>query len=132
MESEVGPRKHVRVSTPGGAVVAVAGERVLIVEDNKTNMKLVPGRLAAAGYRTLEATTGAEAFELAVEHEPDLVLMDIQLPNGDCIEALRPPSASFHIRERVFDRFLERCRSPSGEVGRSVRSPCSSSPRTRS
>jgi two-component system cell cycle response regulator DivK len=67
----------------------VAGERVLIVEDNETNMKLFRDVLTAAGYRTLEATTGAEAFELAVEHEPDLVLMDIQLPDGDGIEALR-------------------------------------------
>ena len=67
----------------------MARERVLIVEDNETSMKLFRDVLAAAGYRTLEATTGAEAFELAVEHEPDLVLMDIQLPDGDGIEALR-------------------------------------------
>jgi two-component system cell cycle response regulator DivK len=67
----------------------MAGERILIVEDNETNMKLFRDVLAATGYRTLEAGTGAEAFELAVEHEPDLVLMDIQLPDADGIEVLR-------------------------------------------
>ena len=67
----------------------MAGERVLIVEDNETNMKLFRDVLAATGYRTLEATTGRQAFQLAVEHEPDLVLMDIQLPDADGAEVLR-------------------------------------------
>ena len=67
----------------------MAGERVLIVEDNETNMKLFRDVLRASGYRTLEATTGGQAFQLAVEHEPDLVLMDIQLPDDDGTEVLR-------------------------------------------
>jgi two-component system cell cycle response regulator DivK len=67
----------------------MAGERVLIVEDNETSMKLFRDVLAATGYRTLEATTGGQALELAVEHGPDLVLMDIQLPDLDGLEALR-------------------------------------------
>jgi two-component system cell cycle response regulator DivK len=67
----------------------MAGERVLIVEDNETSMKLFRDVLAATGYRTLEATTGRRALELAVEHAPDLVLMDIQLPDVDGLEALR-------------------------------------------
>ena len=67
----------------------MAGERVLIVEDNETNMKLFRDVLAATGSRTLEATTGGQAFQLAVEHEPDLVLMDIQLPDADGAEVLR-------------------------------------------
>ena len=67
----------------------MAGERVLIVEDNEKSMKLFRDVLAATGYRTLEATTGRQAFELAVEHGPDLVLMDIQLPDVDGVEALR-------------------------------------------
>ena len=66
----------------------MAGERVLVVEDNDMNMKLFRDVLQATGYRTLEATTGAEAVELAAAHEPDLVLMDIQLPDIDGVQAL--------------------------------------------
>ena len=65
------------------------GRCVLVVEDNEMNMKLFRDVLTAAGYRTLEARTGAQAFELAVAHDPDLVLMDIQLPDGDGTEVLR-------------------------------------------
>ena len=64
------------------------GEQVLIVEDNEKNMKLFRDVLQATGYRTLEATTGVRAIELATENTPDLVLMDIQLPDIDGIEAL--------------------------------------------
>jgi two-component system, cell cycle response regulator DivK len=67
----------------------MAGEQILVVEDNEKNMKLFRDVLQALGYRTLEATTGARAVELATEHEPDLVLMDIQLPDIDGVEALR-------------------------------------------
>jgi two-component system cell cycle response regulator DivK len=67
----------------------MAGERILVVEDNETNMKLFRDVLLATGYRTLEATTGGQAVELAAEHAPDLVLMDIQLPDFDGVEALR-------------------------------------------
>ena len=63
--------------------------RVLVVEDNVKNMKLFRDVLQATGYRTLEATTGERAVELAAEHDPDLVLMDAQLPGIDGIEALR-------------------------------------------
>jgi two-component system, cell cycle response regulator DivK len=67
----------------------MAGEQVLVVEDNEKNMKLFRDVLLATGYRTLEATTGGEAVELAAEHAPDLVLMDIQLPDFDGVQALR-------------------------------------------
>jgi two-component system, cell cycle response regulator DivK len=66
----------------------MAGEQILVVEDNEKNMKLVRDVLQAAGYRTLEATTGGRAVESAREHRPDLVLMDIQLPDIDGVEAL--------------------------------------------
>jgi two-component system cell cycle response regulator DivK len=62
--------------------------QVLVVEDNEKNMKLFRDVLAATGFRTLEATTGEQAVALASEHAPDLVLMDIQLPDFDGIEAL--------------------------------------------
>ena len=63
--------------------------QVLLVEDNEKNMKLFRDVLSATGYRTLEATTGGAAVELATEHTPDLVLMDIQMPGFDGVEALR-------------------------------------------
>ena len=66
----------------------MATEQILVVEDNQKNMKLFRDVLASTGYRTLEATTGAQAVELAAEHAPDLVLMDIQLPDMDGVEAL--------------------------------------------
>jgi two-component system cell cycle response regulator DivK len=66
----------------------MAGEQILVVEDNEKIMKLFRDVLQAAGYRTLEATTGGRAVELATEHGPDLVLMDIQLPDIDGVEAL--------------------------------------------
>ena len=67
----------------------MTGEQILVVEDNEKNMKLFRDVLAATGYRTLEATTGGEAVDLASEYTPDLVLMDIQLPDLDGVEALR-------------------------------------------
>jgi len=64
------------------------GEQVLVVEDNEKNMKLLRDVLQAKGYSTLEATTAARAVELAAEHGPDLVLMDIRLPDADGVETL--------------------------------------------
>ena len=66
----------------------MAGERILVVEDNEMNMKLVRDVLQAKGYSTLEATTGEVAVELARTLDPALVLMDVQLPGIDGIEAL--------------------------------------------
>jgi two-component system cell cycle response regulator DivK len=63
--------------------------QVLVVEDNVKNMKLFRDVLEAAGFRTLAATTAGEAVEVAAEQAPDLVLMDIQLPDFDGVEALR-------------------------------------------
>ena len=62
---------------------------VLIVEDNDKNMKLARDVLQAKGYRTLEAASGEEGVRLAREKLPDLVLMDIQLPGINGIEAFR-------------------------------------------
>jgi two-component system, cell cycle response regulator DivK len=62
---------------------------VLIVEDNEKNMKLARDVLQAKGYQTLEAETGEEGVRLAKERKPDLVLMDIQLPGINGIEAFR-------------------------------------------
>ncbi len=62
---------------------------ILIVEDNDKNMKLVRDILQYRGHTTLEATSGEAGVELATAHRPDLILMDIQLPGIDGIEALR-------------------------------------------
>jgi two-component system, cell cycle response regulator DivK len=62
---------------------------ILIIEDNEKNMKLVRDILQFAGHATLETPSGHEGVRLALEHRPDLVLMDIQLPDIDGIEALR-------------------------------------------
>ena len=62
---------------------------ILIVEDNEKNMKLVRDILRHNGFATLEATTGAEGVQLTLDRRPELVLMDIQLPDIDGIEALR-------------------------------------------
>ncbi len=67
----------------------MAGERILVVEDNEKNMKLFRDVLQAKGYETLEATTGEDAVDLAAQHVPDLILMDAQLPGIDGVEALR-------------------------------------------
>ena len=66
----------------------MAGEQVLVVEDNDKNMKLFRDVLQATGYSTLEATTGEQAVELALSQAPALVLMDVQLPGIDGVEAL--------------------------------------------
>jgi len=66
----------------------VSGPQVLVVEDNEKNMKLFRDVLQASGYRPLEATNAERALEVAVAHEPSLVLMDIQLPGIDGVAAL--------------------------------------------
>ena len=60
---------------------------ILIVEDNDKNMKLARDLLQAKGYRTIEAVNGEDGVRLGIEHVPDLVLMDIQLPDINGIEA---------------------------------------------
>ena len=66
----------------------MAGELILIVEDNEKNLKLVRDVLQFKGYQTIEATTGEDGVRLAKERRPALVLMDIQLPGIDGITAL--------------------------------------------
>ena len=62
--------------------------RILIVEDNERNLKLVRDVLQFAGYDVVEARSGEQGVVLAKECFPDLVLMDIQLPHMDGVEAL--------------------------------------------
>jgi len=62
---------------------------VLIVEDNELNMKLFHDLLDAHGYRTLQTRNGLEALKFAREHRPDLILMDIQLPEISGLEVTK-------------------------------------------
>jgi two-component system cell cycle response regulator DivK len=62
---------------------------ILIVEDNEKNMKLVRDLLQVKGYRTVETETAEEGLRIAVEKKPSLILMDIQLPGMNGIEALK-------------------------------------------
>ena len=67
----------------------VNATRVLVVEDNERNLKLVRDVLQYAGYEIIEASTGEEGVELAQSRSPGLILMDLQLPDIDGMEALR-------------------------------------------
>ena len=67
----------------------MAGELILIVEDNEKNRRLVRDVLQFKGYQTIETETGEEGVELARARQPALVLMDIQLPGIDGITALK-------------------------------------------
>lgn len=61
-------------------------KNILIVEDNELNMKLFTDILEAHGFKTLQSRNGSDALELARAHKPDLILMDIQLPEVSGIE----------------------------------------------
>jgi CheY-like chemotaxis protein len=67
----------------------MSGELILIVEDNEKNLKLVRDLLQVKGYRTVEAETAEEGIRLAHEAGPELILMDIQLPGMNGIDALK-------------------------------------------
>ena len=65
------------------------GKTVLIVEDNELNMKLFHDLLEAHGYTTVATRNGIEALDLARKHRPDLILMDIQLPEVSGLEVTK-------------------------------------------
>ncbi len=64
-------------------------KKILVVEDNETNMYLISFMLKKNGFGVIEARTGKEGIDLATKEKPDLVLMDIQLPDIDGLEATR-------------------------------------------
>jgi len=104
------------------------GALVLIVDDNEMNVKLARDVLRFAGFRTLEAANAEEAIAMADEHQPNLILMDIRLPDMDGVAAVgelrsRPRTAGIPVvaltafamkgdRERFlaagFDGYLEK------------------------
>ena len=64
-------------------------KRILVIEDNETNIYLVGFILKKNGLEVIEARSGEEGVELAIKEKPDLILMDIQLPGIDGLEATR-------------------------------------------
>ena len=64
-------------------------KRVMIVEDNELNMKLFKDLIEASGYETIRTRNGLEALDLARAHKPDLILMDIQLPEVSGLEVTK-------------------------------------------
>ncbi len=74
------PVETLESETPGRGKTGRGRPQVLIVEDNDLNMKLFRDLLDSHGYQTLETRDGKEALKLAREHKPDLIIMDIQLP----------------------------------------------------
>ena len=74
---------------PHAPVRSRMAKKVLIVEDNELNMKLFHDLLEAQGYETLETREGLAALSLAREHRPDLILMDIQLPEISGLEVTK-------------------------------------------
>lgn len=67
----------------------VSDKTVLVVEDNDLNMKLFHDLLEAHGYQILQTKNGLEALKLARDHHPDLILMDIQLPEVSGLEVTK-------------------------------------------
>ena len=78
-----------RIDVRADRTERVMAKRVLIVEDNELNMKLFNALLEANGYGTIQTRSGVEAVELTRTHRPDLILMDIQLPEVSGLEVIR-------------------------------------------
>lgn len=81
-------------TAPGG----FAGPRVLVVEDNDTNMKLVVSMLQAAGYEAVQARNAEEGIRIALADPPELILMDISLPDMDGLTATKVIKTDQRIR----------------------------------
>jgi two-component system, cell cycle response regulator DivK len=69
--------------------VKMAGELILIIEDNEKNRKLARDVLQVKGFRTIESDNAEDGLKLAFDQSPDLILMDIQLPGIDGITAMK-------------------------------------------
>ena len=64
-------------------------KRILVIEDNETNMYLIGFILRKNGYEVIEAKSGEEGIKLAIKERPDLIIMDIQLPGIDGLETAK-------------------------------------------
>jgi len=73
-------------------------KRILVIEDQEDNRRIVRDLLMSAGYELIEAVTGEEGMRMAGTHRPDLILMDIQLPGLDGYEVTRRIKANPTLR----------------------------------
>jgi two-component system cell cycle response regulator DivK len=78
---------------------AAGAKTVLVVEDNELNMKLFCDLLEAHGYKTIQTKDGMAALGLAREHQPDLILMDIQLPEVSGLEVTKWLKSDEELRQ---------------------------------
>jgi len=74
-------------------------KRILVIEDQEDNRQIVRDLVTASGYELIEATTGEEGLEVAAREQPDLILMDIQLPGIDGYEVTRRIKANPKLRK---------------------------------
>ena len=81
------------------AMTAPEEKTVLIVEDNELNMKLFNDLLSAHGYQTLQTKDGREVISIARETPPDLILMDIQLPEISGLEITKMLKADDELKD---------------------------------
>ncbi len=77
------------MNTESSGIAAAKAKTILVVEDNELNMKLFNDLLEAHGYRVVQTRDGLSALDLARQHRPDLILMDIQLPEVSGIEVTK-------------------------------------------
>ena len=90
LEQEAGKDKFLyRNSLCSAEQLNVAGKTILLVEDNEANSRLAKFLLRSQGYQVREAVTAREAFEILKTHRPDLIIMDILLPDMDGLEATK-------------------------------------------
>src|SRR5438552_18309506 len=94
-----------------------APKRILIVEDNELNMKLLNAVLEAYGYDVIKTASGAAVLELARQHGPDLILIDIQLPDISGLEDVRQLTG--HAQTKAIQVIVVTAFAMSGEVRRS-------------
>jgi two-component system cell cycle response regulator DivK len=83
---------------PPDSGIEMDQKKILIVEDNELNMKLFHDLLEVDGYTTLQTKDGREALQLAREHRPDLILMDIQLPEVSGLEVTKWIKADYDLK----------------------------------